>query len=120
MAVVWDASDFLARSGIVEGEVEKATELGVRTVAQELLRLSQLEVPLDKGRLMGSGHAQSEGNNEWSVGYYTVYAHRLHEHPEYNFQNGRKGKYLEDPLKRNRALFLEVLSKTIKAAGRAG
>jgi len=37
------------------------------------------------------------------VSYDTPYAARLHEHPEYNFQNGRQGKYLEEPAMQNRA-----------------
>lgn len=120
-SVDWDAKEFLMRSNVVVGEVDKAVEVAVRAVAQELLRLSQLEVPLDKGRLMGSGTAQKKpgaGDVTYTVSYNTVYAHRLHEHPEYKFQRGRKGKYLEDPLKRNYAVFNSIIAKTVKAVGK--
>lgn len=69
-------------------------------VGNEILRLSDKEVPHDKGILEGTGTVQPEGTDVM-VGYNTPYAARLHEHPEYEFQRGRKGKYLEDPIKRN-------------------
>ena len=66
------------------------------------MRLSQEEVPHDTGMLQTSG-AVDDGfdKNERIVGYHEPYAARLHEHPEYRFQKGRKGKYLEDPIKNN-------------------
>lgn len=69
-------------------------------VAREVLRLSQEQVPHDEGTLANSGTVQPEGEG-WAVGYNKPYAARLHEHPEYHFQKGRKGKYLEDPIKNN-------------------
>lgn len=79
--------------------------------ADELLRLSTAEVPHDKGTLQGSGHTEEDGD-DMLVGFggaAAPYAARLHEHPEYRFQKGRKGKYLEDPLVRN----LKVLQEHI-------
>lgn len=72
-------------------------------VAHEIMRLSQIEVPHDKGTLQNSGVVQTEGDNV-IVGYHQPYAARLHEHPEYRFGKGRKGKYLEDPIKRNESV----------------
>lgn len=69
-------------------------------VANEVLRLSQAEVPIDEGTLQNSGTVQYV-DEAWVVGYHTPYAARLHEHPEYRFQRGRKGKYLEDPIIHN-------------------
>lgn len=45
------------------------------------------------------------------ISHNTPYAHRLHEHPEYKFQKGRKGKYLTDPLERNLVPFTRHLGK---------
>lgn len=73
----------------------------VREAAEEVLRLSQLEVPHDEGTLQNSGAVEELTNGDIVVGYHTQYAARLHEHPEYNFQKGRKGKYLEDPIMNN-------------------
>jgi len=73
----------------------------VRDIADETLRLSSEEVPHDVGTLQLSGNTKRMGQAHYRVGYSTKYAARLHEHPEYNFQKGRKGKYLEDPIKNN-------------------
>lgn len=70
-------------------------------VAEEVLRLSQFEVPHDEGTLQNSGAVETLPNGDVVLGYHTAYAARLHEHPEYRFQKGRKGKYLEDPIRRN-------------------
>jgi len=48
------------------------------------------------------------------VGYHTPYATRLHENPQYNFQRGRKGKYLEDPIKKNLTRIGEMIGKTLQ------
>lgn len=83
-----------------------------------LLAQSNKEVPLDKGTLSNSGKVEQITDAEVEVGYHTPYALRLHEHPEFNFQNNRKGKYLEDPLKANLSHIGDIiagkLSKEIK------
>jgi hypothetical protein len=93
-------------------ETDKANKKGMSDVAEEVLRLSQFEVPHDKGLLQNSGHVEA-GDNEYIVGYNKVYAARLHEHPEYKFQKGRKGKYLEDPIKNNTDTLLEHYARAI-------
>ena len=75
------------------------------SISEEILRLSQFEVPHDTGLLQNSGHVEIDGEG-YIVGYNKVYAARMHEHPEYRFQKGRKGKYLEDPIKNNLSIFL--------------
>lgn len=84
-------------------------------VAEEVLRLSQLEVPHDEGTLAGTGTVTDNYEGDVAVGYNTPYAARLHEHPEYNFQKGRKGKYLTDPINRNfkklKAMFTQQFGK---------
>lgn len=70
-------------------------------IANEILRLSQQQVPHDVGSLQNSGNVLPFGNDGYIIGYHEPYAARLHEHPEYNFQKGRKGKYLEDPVRMN-------------------
>jgi len=97
-------------------EIQPATNKALKMVGDELLRLSNREVPFDKGTLSNSGRVDAyplvkEGTIE--VGYHTRYAHRLHEHPEYNFKNGRKGKYLEDPIKHNLSRLSESIRSTL-------
>ena len=87
----------------------KASLKGVRDVASEILRLSSFEVPHDTGMLQSSGHIE-DLNDESIVGYNKVYAARLHEHPEYHFQKGRKAKYLEGPIKKNLHIFISYIA----------
>lgn len=97
----------------IDGGVDKAS----MDIGMEILRLSQLEVPHDEGTLQNSGTVE-EVNGDIVIGYHSVYAARLHEHPEYNFQKGRKGKYLEDPVRNNidvfRKKFMLMMSDEIK------
>jgi hypothetical protein len=92
--------------------VDPARNKALKMVGDELLRLSNKEVPFDKGTLSNSGRVDGyplTPKDTVEVGYHTRYAHRLHEHPEYNFKNGRKGKYLEDPIKHNLTRLSEIV-----------
>jgi hypothetical protein len=82
-------------------KLPQATADSNQAVADEVLRLSQFEVPHDEGTLQNSGAVEVLPNGDAILGYHTRYAARLHEHPEYHFQKGRKGKYLEDPIRNN-------------------
>jgi hypothetical protein len=86
-------------------QMQGAEEKALTDIGYELLRLSGKEVPHDKGLLQNSGRVERIDKEQVDVGYNKVYAARLHEHPEYHFQNGRKGKFLEDPLKTNLSIF---------------
>ena len=50
----------------------------------------------------GSGAPVLGPRPEISISYDTPYAARLHEHPEYNFREGREGKWLENALNERR------------------
>lgn len=76
---------------------------GLLDAGLEGLRLTQFEVPHDEGTLQNSGTVEVLNNGDVVLGYHTPYAARLHEHPEYRFQKGRKGKYISDPLEKNQA-----------------
>ncbi len=113
MADVVDTSSFDA--GIIQFafSVGNKTRKDLQDIATEILRLSQLEVPHDQGTLQNSG-AIEDGpeENMVTVGYNTVYAAYQHEgaradgsHPIHAWQAGRKGKYLEDPIRNNLGRF---------------
>lgn len=104
--VKWDTTSFLRGVENLIRKVEAGSKEAKNIVADEILRLSQFEVPHDKGLLQNSGKVEPEGE-DYIVGYNKVYAARLHEHPKYHFQKGRKGKYMEDPIKMNEKLFLQ-------------
>ncbi|MFF3029146.1 hypothetical protein [Microbacterium sp. NPDC057944] len=88
---------------------------GENAAAERLLALSAAEVPFDVGTLSGSGTVEPATSPEEgaSVIYDTPYAARLHEHPEYNFQGGRKGKYVEDPAMENRDELGAIIAKKV-------
>lgn len=112
--ISFDASDFLARANILDKNVENKKKQAIHDIAEDILRLSQVEVPHDTGELQNSGFVEPTGPaEEATVGYNKVYAARLHEHPEYHFQKGRKGKYLEDPIKNNIASFLKYFEDIV-------
>ena len=96
---------------------ERSTE-GINKIANELLRISQKEVPHDTGALQNSGSTDERNEKEVWVGYNKVYAARLHENPQYLFQGGRKGKYLEDPLKNNLNIFKGIYDQILRGVFR--
>ena len=115
--IKFDPSDFLKKSGLFATRIAEATHTAVNNVADEVLRLSQFEVPHDTGQLQNTGHVEAGKDDlQAIVGYNKVYAARLHEHPEYRFQKGRKGKYLEDPIKNNLKTFLKFIQETVAKA----
>lgn len=116
--VTVDAKDFIVKSSKLAEMIVGITNRAVYGVGNEILRIAANGiVPHDKGILQGSGHVEPTANQtEVIVGYNTVYAARLHEHPEYNFKNGRQGKYLENPIKWNLGVFRKFIEDEIRSA----
>lgn len=113
MQANWDDSQF-DTDGMSE-EAENELSEGVHQAGDTLLEISVEEVPFDESTLSKSGKVDNSEALKSEVSFDTPYAHRLHEHPDYNFQNGRKGKYLEDPLKLNFQNFMDTISNKLKA-----
>jgi len=118
MAVVvkFDTSEFDVKVSELSRAIKIKSRTALADVALEILRLSTFEVPHDKGMLQSSGSVQTELSDPDTVivGYNKVYASRLHEHPEYNFQKGRKGKFLEDPIKTNLKILMGFYKETME------
>jgi len=97
----------------------KAAEKAFKGATEHILTESNKVAPLDEGTLTRSGNTDvnvTPAGVEASVYYDTPYAVKLHEHPEYNFQNGRQGKYLEDTINEETATVREYLEKEYKKA----
>lgn len=114
-----DVTQVTAAFKKLEGAMQKTIkQQAAQAVGDELLRLSQFEVPLEIGTLANTGVSEQDGD-EQIVGYNTPYAAKLHENPQFNFQNGRKGKYLEQPIKENLSALNQIfgleVDKRIKA-----
>jgi len=77
-----------------------ATKKGLEAFANRVLRDSKSQVPLDRGDLQRATKTENIKNGV-RFGYDVKYAARQHEELRWNHKNGRKAKYLEDPLKQN-------------------
>jgi len=105
--ITFDTTDFEQGLDTLEGSFDNLEKVAVMEMADTLLLLSREEVPLDTGRLSGSGFTKPVGNEGWVI-YNTEYASYQHEgmrrdgtHVVMHYQGGRKKKYLEDPMKNN-------------------
>lgn len=81
-------------------EVKAATREGVADAlhrgTEHLLGKSNETVPYEEGTLQASGHTDVDVEDGLGVvSYDTPYAVRLHENPQFNFQHGRRGKWLQ-------------------------
>lgn len=80
----------------VTAAARAAAAAGLLEAAEALLEEANRTVPFDTGALMRSGESSLDREKLVSaVSYDTPYAVRLHEHPEYRFRRGRRGKWLE-------------------------
>lgn len=102
--------------GAITDQIRQRIVEGENKAAERLLALSAERVPLDQGTLMGSGTVERATTPEdgAQVVYDTPYATRLHEHPEYNFQGGRQGKYVEEPALQNRTELGAVIAREVR------
>lgn len=101
----------------VSADVRRATVEGLSDAAEFILEEANRDVPHDEGTLMRSGTTSvDESKVEAAVSYDTPYAVRLHEHPEYRFQKGRKGKWLEDTFKERGRAAQDYIADKIRNA----
>lgn len=113
--VTLDISEVEKKLGELAKQSEQIAKIAANDAATEILRISQIIVPHNIGTLQNSGHVETESDGYAILGYNTVYAARLHEHPEYRFRNGRQGKYLENPIKENTAEILLIIGERISS-----
>lgn len=99
------------RSGAVRG-LQMATE--------HLLQVSRTQVPIEEGTLERSGVASVDpATLRGAVSYDTVYAVRQHEDLALRHDDGRKAKYLEDPMKSEAEAMRALIAAQIRRALRA-
>lgn len=98
----------------LEREIDEWVMRSLGEMADALLLLSRAEVPHDTGNLQASGHTFREPD-AWVTAYNTAYASYQHEgmrldgsHVIKHWQKGRKGKFLEDPLKNNMTKWQQI------------
>ena len=97
MGESWGTQGFLGRLGDVGGRIDKMSEEAAKDVAEYVLGQAIEQVPLEDGDLSNSGKVSAQGNK--AVVYFdTPYAVRQHEEMNWKHDEGRKAKYLEDPM----------------------
>lgn len=101
MNVLRGTSTILANLRVAIEKMQNAADQAVEDVANDIAFQSANQAPFDIGTLKSTLRVTKTGKAVRVISYNTPYAVRLHENPQYNFKNGRKGKYLEDPLKEN-------------------
>lgn len=87
--------------GELTKEMRKEGKVAMLKLAEAVLEDANKDVPHDEGTLERSGDTSAEESAKGigaHVSYDTPYAKRLHENPQYNFNEGRKGKWLEDTI----------------------
>jgi hypothetical protein len=101
----------------IEQLIEHATAEGLTLAAEHLLQVSRTEVPLEEGTLERSGVASVDDSElTAAVSYDTPYAVRQHEEMTWRHAEGRKAKYLEDPMNNERPTMLELIAAPTQQA----
>lgn len=81
------------RGGQITAAVARHATGVLGDAAEFVLEESNRTVPIEESVLESSGSTDAAGD-EAAIYYDTPYAVRLHENPQYNFQHGRRGKWL--------------------------
>lgn len=98
----------------VQPHVKTALRRGVFNGLEYMLDKSNAITPHDEGILEGTGTVTLDPKKiKGTISYNTPYAIRLHEHPEYNFQRGRKGKWLELTVEKEKDKMQQYLQSSL-------
>ena len=106
-----------AQLKIIPERVLKEASTTVNTVCLDLKGKSQMITPVLTGDLQGSAFKEvrvSAGSIQGSVGFATPYAHRQHEHPEYQHNAPGQAKYLEQPFNENIEVYRDLIRDAIR------
>lgn len=101
----------------VKAVLKAANVKGLTLAAEHLLQVSRTQVPIEEGTLERSGEATvDERELVGAVSYDTPYAVVQHENLEYRHDEGRKAKYLEDPMNTERQTMRDLIAAELRRA----
>lgn len=104
----WRGQQVIEEKNIAVG---RALYKGISHVLNE----ANKKAPKDEGALTQTSDVDvDEEAGTASAFYVQKYAPRLHEHPEYNFQGGREGKWLEKTLLAEGDRVREIIANEIR------
>lgn len=95
-------------------EVDHLASEAVSRAAELVKERAAAKVPYLTGRLQESAEI-SEHDGEVAVGYNDPVARYVHAHPEWNFQDGRSGRWLEETLDENAGEVDAIMTETMRA-----
>ena len=93
----WNVGGFVGSLNIFERMFLRKVEDALRDAGEYVLEQSSREVPHEVGDLQDSGRVTVDGDT-CAISYDTPYAVVQHEDMTFRHDEGRKAKYLEDPL----------------------
>lgn len=101
--------------GRIKASERQAAARGLRKAAEHILQVSRSQVPHEEGTLENSGTASVDSNAlRGAVSYDTPYAVRQHEELDWRHDNGRKAKYLEDPMRDERGVVGDLIATELR------
>lgn len=99
----------------VRPQVRTALRSAMHDAMDHMLYEANKIVPHDEGILEETGTVMLHPTKiRGIVSYNTPYAVHLHEHPEYNFQRNRQGKWLSHTFNTNRTEVLKWLHQEVR------
>ena len=106
----------IANIAKTEKGINKIIDKTIGQVADKVLEESRDLAPKKKGTLRGKSDTRKVKEHTYEIFYDTVYAARLHEHPEYRFTTpGTGGKYLEKPFLKYSDMLSGLVKKSISS-----
>jgi hypothetical protein len=103
--------------GVVRKAQRDAVNRAGRLAVEHILGESRKEVPIEEGTLERSGVAQWDDQQQrGAISYDTPYAVRQHEDMALRHDDGRKAKYLEDPMEREADAVRDIFAAELRRA----
>jgi hypothetical protein len=106
---------FFWQGGLIGAMVEAKGRESAKAGAERILARANQHVPFRSGALKDSGAVTVDGTQA-AISYDTVYAARLHQHPEYHFNPPGRGKWLTDAIEEDKGDTLEAMAKPYRNA----
>lgn len=91
----------------------RTTRRSLMRSADRILAASQKEVPVATGDLRDSGFVEALPDGRVAVGYTDAKAAAAHENMHVEYADGRKAKFLEDPINAHRRAVVAALQRDV-------
>jgi hypothetical protein len=104
-----------AKLALAAKQGQSGADKGLLLGGEHLLGVSRKFVPHEEGTLENSGKvSQDTASHTVAVSYDTEYAVRQHEELDYKHDDGRRAKYLEQPMHTESATIAKLAQGSVK------